>query len=150
MNHYLSSAKNQVPRESITPEGAPHQLNVQINLKPGVLGPTPSQIASCKNLTDLQNFLTLLDNNVTSVQVTGSEPQNLQQSPARPLLPKDIPHQTKSLDYANVGYWNDDSKFNWSDQIKDLNWRQFGNKFFRTNQKAIINCVLSKQNDVFV
>ena len=150
MNHYFSSAKNQVPRESNTPDDAPHKLNIQISLKPGVLGPTTSQIASCKNLTDLQNFLTLLDNNVTSVQVTGLNPQPLQQSPARPLIANNMPPQTKSLDYANVAHWNDDSKFNWSEQIKDLNWRQFGNKFFRTNQKAIINCVLSKQNDVFV
>jgi superfamily II DNA helicase RecQ len=50
--------------------------------------------------------------------------------------------------YADVKEWTF-SSFAWDDEVKSVLSRKFGKENFRPNQRAIINCVLSRK-DVFV
>jgi len=54
----------------------------------------------------------------------------------------------RNYEFAHVNYWTN-TKFEWSDKLLPTMDHFFGYRVFRSNQKAIINAVLSKR-DVFV
>ena len=143
-------------------------LNINIDLKDfNVANPEFSQmVGAVKTLDDLVMLFTTIQDNVGTIHAKiGQEPEremdnapqvdqsnienNIKKPPPKKQNQKKPPAKPQILSYADASYWNDDTKFSWSDSVKNTNLQVFGNSTFRTNQKAIINCVLSKK-DVFV